>query len=165
MGLRCLFTSKTGVCLGIATTSAFFHDDGTFASDNEQLMISVTTRASRSALSFNSHVGTLSGADAFAGLSEESFLKTQNSVAKGRVLISAYDCSSDTSGEKVLIAERKELLMTVARFVGLVLSPPPIFLSVDSGSAWVVDVTPPRVFTSFHQFRGLQLLRCSTLGL
>ena len=120
IGLRCLFTSKTGVCLGIGTTWACFHDDGTFASDhdNERLMISVTTGASRSALSFNSHVGMLSRPDAFAGLSEESFLKTQNSVAKGRVLISACDRSSDTSGEKILIAERKELLMTLARFVG-----------------------------------------------
>ena len=163
MGLRCLFTSKTGVCLGIDTTSACFHDDGTFASDNERLMISVTAGASRSALSFKSHLGMLSGPDAFAGLSEDSFLKTQNSVAKGRVLISACDCSSDTSGEKILIAERKELLITLARFVGLVLSLPSIFLSVDSGSARVVDVIPPRVFTSFHQFRGLQLLRCSTL--
>ena len=63
-------------------------------------MISVTTRASRSAFSFNSHAGMLSGHDAFARLSEESFLKTQNSVAKGRVLISACGSSSDTSGER-----------------------------------------------------------------
>ena len=91
-------------------------------------------------------------------------MKTQNSITKGRVLISVCDRSSDTSGEKILITERKELLMTLARFIGLVLSPPSIFLSVDSGSARV-DVIPPRVFTSFHQFQGLQLLRCSTLDL
>ena len=64
MGLRCLLTSQTGVCLGIGTTSACFHDDGTFASDNERLVTLVTTGASRSALSFNSHVGMLSGPDA-----------------------------------------------------------------------------------------------------
>ena len=114
MGLRCLFTSKTGVCFEIATTSACFHVVGTFASDNERLMISVTNGASRSAFSFNSHVGMLSGPDAFLGLSEESFLKTQNSIAKGRVLMSACGSSLDTSGEKILIGERKESLMTLA---------------------------------------------------
>ena len=60
-------------------------------------MISVTTGASRSAFSFNSHAGMLSGHDAFARLSEESFFKTQNSVAKGRVLISA--CGSSLVGK------------------------------------------------------------------
>ena len=164
MGLKCLFTSKTGVCFGIGTTSTCLHGDGTFASDNEWLIISVTTGASRSAFSFNSHLGIFSGPDAFAGLSKESFLKTRNSVAKGKVLISACDRSwdIDTSGQKILNGERKESLVA-----GLVLSPPSIaiFLSVDSGSAQVVDVIPPRVFTSFHQFRGLQLLRYSTIDL
>ena len=54
--------------------------------------------------------------------------------------------SSDTSGEKKLIGERKESLMTLARFVGLVFSPPSIFLSVDTGSDRVVGVIPQRVF-------------------
>ena len=80
MDLRCLFTSKTNVCFGKRRTLACFQDDVTFASVNERLMIPVTTGVSRSAFSFNSHVGMLSGPDAFAGLSEESFLKTQNSV-------------------------------------------------------------------------------------
>ena len=57
--------------------------------------------------------------------------------------MSAFDRSPDTSGEKILIAERKELLITLERFVGLVLSPPSIFLGIDSGSARVVDVIPP----------------------
>ena len=37
----------------------------------------------------------LSGPDVFEGLSAESFFKTQNSFAKGRVLMHRYHCVRD----------------------------------------------------------------------
>ena len=53
--------------------------------------------------------------------------------------------------------------MTLSRFKELVLSPLSIFLSADSGSDRVVGIILPTVPTCFHQFRGFQLLKSSTL--
>ena len=88
-------TRRIYVCFRIGTTLACFHDDGTFASGNVRLMVSVTTGASWSAFSFNSHLRILSGPDVFEGLSAESFFKTQNSLAKGRVFMHRYHCVKD----------------------------------------------------------------------
>ena len=54
---------------------------GSRASQYEQLRISVTTWASKSAISSKSHAGMPSGPEALAGLRLVSFFRTQNSVS------------------------------------------------------------------------------------
>ena len=73
IGRRCLFTSRTGVFIGIGVISACFHDCSSRASEKEQLRVSVTTGAKISAFSFNNQACILSGAEAFVGLRDASF--------------------------------------------------------------------------------------------
>ena len=73
--LRWELISVTGVCFGMGIISACFHDRGSLASAKEQLTISVTIGANKSAFSLNNHVGMWSGPEAFVGLSDKSFFK------------------------------------------------------------------------------------------
>ena len=53
--------------------SACFHDCGSRALKKEQLIMSVTTGAKRSAFSFNNQAGRLSGPETLVGLRHASF--------------------------------------------------------------------------------------------
>ena len=64
IGVKEIGRRWTGVCFGIGVISACFHDCGSRAAEKEQLRISVTTEAKRSALSFNNQAGRLSGPEA-----------------------------------------------------------------------------------------------------
>ena len=56
-----------------------FQDGGRQDSWNEELRITETGHAKRSAFSFNNHIGMPSGPCALVGLSADSFLKVENS--------------------------------------------------------------------------------------
>ena len=79
MGRRCLLISLMGLCFGTGITSASFQDGGRQDSWNEELRITETGHAKRSAFSFNNHIGMPSGPCALVGLSADSFLKVENS--------------------------------------------------------------------------------------
>ena len=64
-----------------------------------------------------------------------------------------------TSGIKELMEVRKVSLIVLAKVVGLGTGPRKICFNNNFGSVRVADCIPPRVFTSFHQVRGLQVLR------
>ena len=63
--------------------SACFQDYGKQASAKEQLMMSVTAGANKSAFSFSNQDGIMSGPEDFAGFSTESSFRTQNSETDG----------------------------------------------------------------------------------
>ena len=71
MGRRCLLISLMGLCFGTGTTSASFQEGGRRDSWNEELRITETGPAKRSAFSFNNHTGIPSGACALERLSAE----------------------------------------------------------------------------------------------
>ena len=70
--------SWIGLCLGTGTISASFQDKSKRPSRREAFMISMMDGAKRSAFSFRSHPGILSGPCALAGLIEHNFLKIEN---------------------------------------------------------------------------------------
>ena len=92
--------SYTGVCLGTGATSASFQDWGSQASEYEQLRISVTNWACKSAFSFKSHAGMPSGPKALAGLRVVSFFRTQNSVTVGGLLCCTSPDASDAAEKR-----------------------------------------------------------------
>ena len=83
IGCKCLFTSYTGICFGIGTISACFQDCGKRASPKEQLMMSVTAGANKSAFSSDNQNGFMSGPEDLAGFTTESFFRTRYSETDG----------------------------------------------------------------------------------
>ena len=75
MGRRCLLISLMGLCFETGTTSASFQDGGRWDSWNEEMRISDTGPAKRSAFSFNNHTRMPSGPCALEELSADSFIK------------------------------------------------------------------------------------------
>ena len=80
MGRRCLLISLMGLCFGTGTTSAPFQDGGRRVSWNEELRMSETGPAKRSAFSFNNHTGMPSGPSVLEELSADSFLKVASDI-------------------------------------------------------------------------------------
>ena len=107
IGLKWLFTSSTGVCLGTGAISASFQDLGSRASNYEQLRTSLTTWASKSAFSFKRHAGIASDCEALVGLRRVSFSRTLNSVTVGGLVCCTSPDASGCSGEKEFIPTNK----------------------------------------------------------
>ena len=59
IGCKCLFTLYTGICFGIGTIKACFQDCSKRASPKEQLMMSVTAGANKSAFSISNQDGIM----------------------------------------------------------------------------------------------------------
>ena len=83
MGLRCLVTSLTGEVFGRGVMSAFFHEVGRRRSKNEELKMSATGAANKSAFSFNTQEGFPSGPDALFVLSADSFPENSADMERG----------------------------------------------------------------------------------
>lgn len=73
--------SWISLCLGTEMISAPFQDKGSQPLQKEIFMISMMSGGGvkRSAFSFKSHLGILSGPCALAGLTQHNFLRTDNS--------------------------------------------------------------------------------------
>ncbi len=126
--------------MGIGTISACFQVSGSRASAKEQSMMSATTGANKSAFSFSSQDGIMSGPEALAGFSVESFLNTQCSEIKGGLGWRTSVIASGAKAPKMLMGSRKALLIVLARVVGPELSPVSMCLRADIGSDQVADI-------------------------
>ena len=80
IGLKCLHTSKTGRCLAIGATSAFFQDKGRRFSLYDALIISLTGLARVSAFSLSNQLGRPSGPGALDVFKCASCENTEYSV-------------------------------------------------------------------------------------
>ena len=105
IGRRCLFTSFIGFCFGTGTTSASFQDDGRRPSRYEEFRISVIGLANKSAFSFNSQPGILSGPCALVTLSADRLRRTDSSDTVAILLrfhsLIVHCCPGRACGEAV----------------------------------------------------------------
>ena len=79
MGRRCFLISLMNIYFGTGTTSASFQGGGKRDSWNEELRISETGPAKRSAFSINNQTGMPSDPHALEELSADSVMKVENS--------------------------------------------------------------------------------------
>ena len=103
----------------------------------------MTTGASKSAFSFNSHAGILPGPEALAGFSDESFLNTHDTVTEGGFEYCISAEAPGTSGIKELMGARKVSLIMLAKVLGLDKGSWRVCFKINFGSVRVVDCIPP----------------------
>ena len=104
-----------------------------------------------------------SGPEALAGLRRVSFFRTLNSVTVGGLVCYTSPDAYERSGEKEFIGARNALLMVLARALRLELGPESRRFKTEVRSVRIAECIPPSLLTSFHNLRGGQTLRCSTL--
>ena len=97
----------------------------------------VTTGASKSAFSFKSQAGTLSGPEALAGL------RTQNYVTIGASVCCTATEIPGSNGLKIFIGARKALLMTLARAARLETGLETICFKTEVGSVRIANCILP----------------------
>ena len=147
--------------------SASFHELGSLASWNEQLRISATGCANRSAFSLRSQPGTPSGPIALEEFKDNIFLKTDSSdTFKGHSSVIGRGKLSAAKGSKTFIGARKALLIVLAmscKVGGFDWPQSMCWYSVaGSGQPDALDI-PLSFLTSRHQVAGLDSLSCSTV--
>ena len=118
MGRRCLLISLIGLCFTTGTTSAPFQDGGRRVSWNEEMRMSETGPAKRSAFSFNNHIRMPSGPSVLEELSSDSFVKVENSDIVFTACLSLLFCGGSkgfwVSGSKLCTVVRIDIIRQVA---------------------------------------------------